>query len=312
MNNPTSQSEIRFKCLSACCFVFMALLLMLALVFASRVPQWEAVAGKLALSIVGFGLLTHTVTRLSHFEWAALLHAAGVIGLFGFLFQVVDGIQHVIVPGWMDDLLISMEAKLIGTESASYMQRFVHPWLTEGMMFAYVSYVPLLPAVALVCYRSAGASAVYDYLVNLALAYMVCYIGFILFPVASPMYHIPELYTVQLEGGVFTWFGEWMRANQHFAGGSLPSPHCAAGTVMMAMLYRYHRRLFFVLLPMILMLYVSTVYGRYHYSWDGIAGILSATMVLRWSPRVVALFESRYHHSLRVRTFHQAAEPISE
>ncbi|MCZ6776284.1 MAG: hypothetical protein O7D34_07500, partial [Ignavibacteria bacterium] len=62
-------------------------------------------------------------------------------------------------------------------------------------------------------------------------------------------------------------------------------PHCAAGTVMLAMLYRYNRKLFYPAVPVLISLYVATVYGRYHYTADGIAGILAAVFVLKFSPK---------------------------
>ncbi len=155
------------------------------------------------------------------------------------------------------------------------------------MMFAYVIYLPLLPLVALVCYRSTGTKGAHDYLLNLTLANILCFCGFIVFPVAGPLVHYPEMFTVPLDGGFFTSCGEWMRSNVHYPGGCLPSVHCCAATVMVVMLCRYNRKLFWVALPIVLTVYVATVYGRYHYAWDGIAGILVAFIVLRFSPFVV-------------------------
>jgi membrane-associated phospholipid phosphatase len=155
------------------------------------------------------------------------------------------------------------------------------------MMFAYVIYVPLLACIAVVCYHAGGPRAVYDYLLSFALVNIICSFGFILFPVASPLFHSPEKYTVPLQGGFFTWCGEWIRNNMHYAGGSLPSPHCAVGTVMMAMLYRYRRLLWHLSLPVFLTIYAATVYCRYHYVWDSIAGIIVGALVLRFSPAIV-------------------------
>jgi membrane-associated phospholipid phosphatase len=101
------------------------------------------------------------------------------------------------------------------------------------------------------------------------------------------MFFIPEAFMEPLEGEIFTFIGEWMRTNLHYPGGCLPSPHCASATVMIVMMYRYNRVLFWSLLPIVLTLYVSTVYGRYHYSWDGVAGILLSLLVLKSRNRFV-------------------------
>jgi membrane-associated phospholipid phosphatase len=213
-----------------------------------------------------------------------VVHTSALLLLYSFLFQAVGGYQHLIFSGWMDQMLISWEESIYGIELSLLMQHIVTPPLTEWMMFTYMIYVPLLPAVAFFCYRSAGADGATEYLLALATGYTVCYIGFILFPVASQLYYYPEQYTVPLEGGFFTWCGEWLRANGHYAGGSIPSPHCAAGTVMMLMLYRYNRAAWAATLPIVLTIYVAIVYARYHYVADGLAGILVGVLAVWLSP----------------------------
>jgi len=219
---------------------------------------------------------------------STLLRTMLIMSTLSFLFGAVAPFQHVLFDGWMDAILISWDKALTGVEASSFLQHFANPALTEWMMFAYVIYVPLLPLVSIICYRSAGAKAANEYLVTLSLVDIACFAGFIFFPVAGPMFFIPEAFIKPLEGGIFTFMGEWMRTNLHYPGGCLPSPHCASATVMIVMMYRHNRVLFWSLLPIVLTLYVSTVYGRYHYSWDGIAGILLSLLVLKYSNRVVA------------------------
>jgi membrane-associated phospholipid phosphatase len=101
------------------------------------------------------------------------------------------------------------------------------------------------------------------------------------------MFHHAANYPQPLEGWFFTWTSDVLRTNGHYPGGSLPSPHCAAGTIMLVMLYRYQRRVYYVALPVIISLYVATVYGRFHYVEDGIAGIIAALAVIKFTPAIV-------------------------
>jgi membrane-associated phospholipid phosphatase len=201
----------------------------------------------------------------------------------------------------MDAQVLSFETRFTGVDATLFFQNHMNTVLTEIMMFAYVSYIPLLPLISLICFWSMDHNAAHDYLFNLGYAYIVCYIGFMLFPVASPLYHQKELYYIPFDGGLFTWCGEWMRHNVHFAGGSLPSPHCAASTVMIGMMWRYNRRLYWILLPLVLMIYISTVYGRYHYVSDGAVGIITGFFVLRTSKGLSRALE-RMWNTLRGRT----------
>ena len=267
--------------------LFVGFLLSLTIGFAEKVPNWENLSLRLFAAGVLYLVVTNQSRRLKEGWHLVLIRSAAIIGLFAYLFDAVDSLQHIIVDGWMDDALLAAEHAITGTESAAFLQQFINPALTEGMMFTYVIYTLLLPLVAFICYWSQGMRGANDYLLNLAIGFVVCFIGFILFPVASPLYHAPQLYSVPLDGGLFTWCGEWIRQNQHYAGGSLPSPHCTAATTMLLMMYRHNRKCFFVALPTILMLFVSTVYGRYHYVWDGIVGILCALCVVKYSPKIV-------------------------
>ncbi len=213
---------------------------------------------------------------------AVLVYGAAVLLMTTSFFEIVGNMQHLILSGWEDHRLIGLETALFGAPASVWLEPHITPPLTEVMMFAYVAYVPLLPITALLCLRSGGVRAAEDYLLNLTLVNIVCYLGFMVFPAAGPVFDVR--YSVALQGGVFTDLAEWIRSNVHYAGGSLPSPHCAAATVMAVMLFRHNRKWFYVVLPVVLTLYAATVYGRFHYVADSVTGIAAALIVLRVSP----------------------------
>jgi|GEM_PF-382444 len=265
--------------------VFVGILFLLTLLFPHSVLQPNKTAvWCLTIAAVYIGV-TRSLRYLRHEGVATLVYVAAALLMTSYLFEIVGNYQHIFVNAWQDEELIVFERAVFGSQAVLSLQRLITPALTEWMMFAYVMYVPLLVVIALICYKSGGVRATEDYLLNLTLANIVCYVGFILFPVAGPVEHIR--FSVPLDGGFFTWCGEWMRAHVHYPGGSLPSPHCAAATVMLAMLNRYNRKAFYYSIPLFLTLYVSTVYGRFHYATDAIAGILCALFILRFSELLV-------------------------
>ncbi len=224
---------------------------------------------------------------------ADAFHLLILMALFSFLFRTSTLLQQALGQGWHDDTLIGFDTKFLGQEGSVWLQRFTHPALTEWMMFAYVIYIPLIPGLALACRRWAGEEGMYVYLVNFALVNVTCYLGFILFPVETPMWHHPGEFTSPLAGGIFTWCGEWVRTHLHEKGGGFPSPHCAMGTVMVLMIGRYRRTLLPVALPIVLTLYVSTVYCRYHYFLDSAAGIFVGIAVVGLTPVFTIAAERR-------------------
>jgi membrane-associated phospholipid phosphatase len=61
---------------------------------------------------------------------------------------------------------------------------------------------------------------------------------------------------------------------------AFPSGHTAIAIVVLAMAARYQRRLFYPLLVITVSLMISTIYLRYHYVIDVIAGVLLAVLCL--------------------------------
>jgi hypothetical protein len=270
--------------LDVACIGFLLGLLLVGLANPSHVQEWPFAERNLLIAAVFYCTASGGIRLLPEGLASTWALTATVTLLLSFLYQAMAGFQHVFIQGWFDGLLVSSENALTGTESTLFLQKLSSPVVTEWMMFAYVIYVPLLPVTALLCFRTDGPGGARDFLFNLALSNFACFAGFLFFPFAGPLYYYPEQYTVPLQGGFFTWCGSLMHASVHYAGGSLPSPHCAATTVMLVMLFRHNRRVFYVAFPTLVSVYAATVYGRYHYVWDSAAGIATAAAVLRFSP----------------------------
>jgi len=196
-------------------------------------------------------------------------------------------VQLIFFPQWHDQMVVDLEAAILGVQPTVWIQRFITPWLTEWMMFCYVFYIPVYPILSLIIYRRHGEDQNEDYLFSIGLVIVLCTLGFMLFPVAGPMRYIGELHTVPLKGHFFTSVGELIRSRVHTPGGTIPSIHCAAATIMWWTAYRYSRPVFFVLAPIILSLYVSTVYGRFHYAFDIVAGMAVAFMTMALRPALI-------------------------
>lgn len=257
----------------------LALFTFLALAFSSRVEGWARIAGANAGAALLYLAAIAAGPRLR--GWARIvLRVAAVTLACAHLFEVVAGLQLVFHPAWLDARVVDLEQWLLGVQPTLWLQAFTRPWLTEWLMFAYVAYVPLYPIVAFMIRARRGEEAMEEYLLALVLVNAICDVGFIAFPVAGPMAYMGGAYTVPLRGWVFTWLGELIRTRAHFVGGNLPSPHCAAATVMLAMAWRHHRAAFWALLPVVLSVYAATVYGRYHYATDAVVGVAAAGLAL--------------------------------
>jgi membrane-associated phospholipid phosphatase len=265
----------------------LAFFSLLALLFAGRVEGWGLLILKNIGVAIGYLLVVYFSQRANTKFLRFFLRVAAVTLTYAYLFGAVDKLQLIIHGRWLDEYVLDAEQYVFGVQPTLWLEHITTPPLTEWMMFAYVFYVPMYPVLCGIIYYVRGDVAMEDYFFTLGIANILCDIGFILFPVAGPIATLGSLYTVPLNGYVFTYLGELMRSNLHYVGGTIPSPHAAAATVMWLMAYRYHRPSFYVLTPVVLTLYVSTFYARYHYVTDAVVGVAVAFLAFALVPSLI-------------------------
>lgn len=207
--------------------------------------------------------------------------------MFGFFFEEIGFIVHAIHPGWFDHLLIAADYSLFGVHPTVWIEQYAGYWMTEWLQLAYTSYLLLTIGVGFHLWRKNNLRAFDVLVVSTATAYYLGYLIFVLFPIESPHHTLAHLQTVKLEGGPFTALIDWIERYGRVHGGAFPSAHVSGATVALICAWRYARRWGIALTPLVLSIYVATVYGRYHYVVDVFAGILMAVIGVAIGARVV-------------------------
>ena len=264
----------------------LTLFSILALAFSASVQGWWLLILENIVAAAGYFVLLYVSSRSSRRFARMIFRVAAVTLACAYLFASVDKLQLVLHGRWFDDYVMDAEQYCFGVQPTLWLQHFTTPFLTEWLMFAYVVCIPLYPVLCGMIYCLQGESAMEDCFFALGLTSVLCNIGFILFPVAGPMASIGDLYSVPLNGYVFTSVGEFVRSHLHYIGGTIPSPHTAAATILWVMAYRYHRPSFYLLMPIVPSLYIATFYLRYHYVTDAVMGVLTAVIAFAIVPFV--------------------------
>jgi membrane-associated phospholipid phosphatase len=265
----------------------LGFLLLLAAGFNGRLDRPLAFIGTNLLTIVLYVGTLIILRRLRSKGLRFLLRTASVQFMYLRIFLASRDLQLLFFT-WNDDRVLAWEKAVFGLQPLVWIQRLYSPPLTEWMFFVYIVYIVIYPILGAVIFFRRGEEANEDYLFQLGLVNLVCGLGFILFPVAGPLRleKVRVLLTEPLRGGLFASVAEYIRSHVHAAGGTIPSPHCAVATVMWFMSLKYTRRGFWLLAPVILSLYISTVYGRFHYLSDSVIGIAVALLVILAAPAI--------------------------
>ncbi len=254
---------------------------LLAVVFPSRLENRPQVLAEMALCLVLYPAINVLAQRARGRFARFLLRTLAVQLMIFFVYRACIHLVHILVSRWYDPEIIGIEAAVFGGQPTIWLQRFTTPWLTEWLLFCYVFYIAVYPILSAILFFRHGEDANEEYLFYVSLVVALCTAGALVIPVAGPARGIGGLsYSVPLKGGFFTAISELIRTRVHRPGGAFPSIHCGAATIMWWSAWRFSRPSFYVLAPIVLSLYVSTVYGRFHYVTDVFAGIAAAFLAM--------------------------------
>src|ERR1700733_4237803 len=200
------------------------------------------------------------------------------LAIYIFFFEELQGLVHAIFPGWFDWWLILFDYNFGGVHPAAWLSRFATPGLNDFMQFSYMTYFLYLVILPGMLYAQGKRAAFWTVMVATAITHYSVYVIAVLFPVESPYFALASLHLAPLKGGAFTFAIELIERFGRVHGAAFPSAHVAGSMVALLAARRYKPWLFRVCFPFFLSMCVATVYGRYHYVADVLAGIVVGAM----------------------------------
>jgi membrane-associated phospholipid phosphatase len=186
-------------------------------------------------------------------------------------------------PRVFDAELVQLDRLLFGGhDPALVFDPIVSPTLTWLFSIFYFFHFPLFYLTPLVLFLQGRRRERADVLLALMLAMYLGFVGYFLVPALGPLYGLAHLYQTELSANV-------LRDIVHGHGvaiGTFPSLHAGIAAVVLVFARRDNKRLFWVLLPVALAIWSSTLYLRYHYVIDLLAGWSLALFCCWLSPRL--------------------------
>ena len=184
---------------------------------------------------------------------------------------------HLLITTDRDAALIALDQRLFHFQASVAIQRFISPPLTGWMEFAYAYHIFNIPLVACFLYVRRPRGRFREMMCGVLVVSFFGLLGYLVVPAIGPMYTLRHQYTVPLAQplGVFNRHVEFMDFAR-IRRDVFPSLHVGISFVVWLYARRNSRPLAWVLAPLVLSLWVSTVYLRYHYLVDCVAGLVLA------------------------------------
>jgi membrane-associated phospholipid phosphatase len=127
-------------------------------------------------------------------------------------------------------------------------------------------------------------------------SFVLYYIVFIAFPVVGPQFYfkdqLPKLPNGYIIGPVLRFVQSYGEAPT----AAFPSSHVSICLMLLWICFRYAKKLFFLTLPVSVLLLFSTVYIRAHYVIDVFAGIVFTPLVLALSMKLFSILSKKLNN----------------
>jgi membrane-associated phospholipid phosphatase len=265
---------------------FLALLSCLAFFSAPVNPAWAGLLATYAL--LSFAILAAAVyrTRVGPAKKGFYLSVVATVITVLLVFNSLGVLIASLYTSTFDAFLIAVDLAIFGVHPTVWMERLISPTLSALLQFAYISYyfIPLMLGSVLIARDRFEEFE--EVLFGILLCFYLSYVGYLLVPAIGPRFTLNHLQTGDLQ------FSPFIKSIQETLNGfeknktdAFPSGHTAVS--LMSLYYAWKERekkLFAVFIPVVTGLIISTVYLRYHYVIDVIAGIALTGLTISLAP----------------------------
>jgi hypothetical protein len=250
-----------------CWLVFLVTLIVRGTVFSDTPMAWPLLTGWFVVLAALFWSFRQTRRPTeSERRWGWAYYPLAMNVAFPLLGPTIKG-----ATDWRaDGLLLSVDTHLVGGNLSQRLENWVTPALCDLMSLGYMFFMLLLfCSLAFYLFRSPHLARCYRGLFSV---YGLGFLGYALLPAAGPYVALADRFSTPIAGGWPSALNELMVTNGSNHVDVFPSLHVAVSLFLWLTLIKDHRRLGIALTPMIVVLWVSTIYLRYHYFIDLIAG----------------------------------------
>ncbi len=286
--------------------IFIALLAMIALFFLPAISYALPFIIRYVLYIFLILSVSALDGRWPEFRFITILHTfipiLIVLLVFNSLGDLIPGVRR----HYFDDALIRIDHAIFGFHPTIWMERFNNALLTGLLQIAYISYYFMPISLATVLFVKKKHEDFDSAVFAIVLCFYLSYIGYLLVPAVGPRFTLDTLQTMDIKAGpLISWIRQGLDGLEQNKTDAFPSGHTAIALVSLFYSWKCREKVLIrILVPAVSALIVSTVYLRYHYVIDVIAGFILAILTVLIAPATFRLFsrstdqrQNQLHHS---------------
>jgi membrane-associated phospholipid phosphatase len=203
------------------------------------------------------------------------------------IYEALHDLTPVLRPHVDDRFLVASDHFFLHVDVGVWLDTHIgSPAMTHVMTYCYVTYAFASPIYAGLQYVRGRYRAFHDFALAITITAFLGYTGYLLLPAVGPYVYQHTLYAHPLPGWGHGGIMNIIDKMKGSARDAFPSLHTAMTTVVLGMMWRDARKLFWAYLPIALGLYVSTMYLRVHYATDVAAGFVVGFVALYIAPKI--------------------------
>jgi membrane-associated phospholipid phosphatase len=239
-----------------------------------RMLLWHAVA----IAVLLYEVKRPNPTSWIFRNWYPLLYVASCYKEMALL---IPAVRRTNADRWLADL----DFRIWNANPTVWFESIQSPALTELLQIVYTLFIPMVLLVAALLWRRRSWAEFQYYAFLIALGFLVSYVGYLIVPARGPRFLLRSMQHIPLQG---LWGFDSMQSAldrleaAHFD--CFPSGHTELTILAWwgsRMISKAAFRAYFVYTPLIIF---ATVYLRYHYSVDVLAGMVTAATLILLAP----------------------------
>jgi membrane-associated phospholipid phosphatase len=265
---------------------FLVLFSGLAILSASANPSWRGLCAEYAalavLILVAALYRSKVAPSKKGFHLSIFATVITVLVIFNSLGSLIAGFHTTTC----DARLIAVDYAIFGVHPTVWLEQWINPLLTSLLQLIYISYYFIPVSLGVVLITRGKLDEFEKVLFGTLLCFYLSYVGYLLFPAIGPRFTLNHLQTGELQVSPFIKaIQDTLNALEKNKTDAFPSGHTAISLISLYYAWKVREKvLFAALLPLVAGLIISTVYLRYHYVIDVIAGTALAGLTLAFAP----------------------------